>query len=500
MIVNPEYVIAVASVILFVSLMVGKAGSRFGVPSLLLFLGVGMLFGCDGLGIEFDDAYVTQFISMLALTIILFSGGMDTNFADIKPVMAQGTVMATAGVFLTTLLTGGFIYWLFHLFGSVVTLTFPESLLLAAVMSSTDSASVFSILRDKSVHLKEHLRPMLELESGSNDPMAYLLTILLITYIQSGGMSVGEGALALVLQLVVGTLVGILAGKLTILVINKIDMVNASFYPIMLLALAFFTFAATTLCKGNGYLAVYIAGLLVGNARIVHKKSIKTFFDGFTWLWQIVMFLTLGLLVTPHELIPVAGVGLLVGAFLVLLARPLSVFLCLFPFKSFSLKGKLYISWVGLRGAVPIIFATYPLIARIEHASMFFNIVFFITLLSLLVQGTTVTQSARWLNLVKKPEWEDEFGIDLPEDIKSTLSEIKVTPELLAHGNMLMNLPLPDHTLAVMVKRDGHFFVPKGNTVFKENDRILMISDYDDALLKAYEELGVKDFTIKKNL
>lgn len=499
MIANPEHIIAAASVILFVSLVVGKAGSRFGVPSLLLFLAVGMLFGCDGLGIQFDNAYVTQFISMLALTIILFSGGMDTNFADVKPVVAQGAVMATAGVFLTTLLTGSFIYWLFHQFGSVITLTFPEALLLAAVMSSTDSASVFSILRDKSVHLKENLRPMLELESGSNDPMAYLLTILLITYIQSGGMSVGDGVLALILQLFVGALAGILAGKLTIWVINKINMPNTSFYPIMLLALAFFTFAATTLCKGNGYLAVYIAGLLVGNARIVHKKSIKTFFDGFTWLWQIVMFLTLGLLVNPHELIPIAGIGLLVGAFLVLLARPLSVFLCLSPFKNFSLKGKLYISWVGLRGAVPIIFATYPLIAGIEHASMFFNIVFFITLLSLLVQGTTVTQSAKWLNLTKEPEWKDEFGIDLPEDIKSTLSEINVSPALLAHGNMLMQLPLPDHTLAVMVKRNGHFFVPKGNTVLKENDRILMISDYDDALLKAYETLDVKDYTIKKN-
>lgn len=499
MIANPEHIIAAASVILFVSLVVGKAGSRFGVPSLLLFLAVGMLFGCDGLGIQFDNAYVTQFISMLALTIILFSGGMDTNFADVKPVVAQGAVMATAGVFLTTLLTGSFIYWLFHQFGSVVTLTFPEALLLAAVMSSTDSASVFSILRDKSVHLKENLRPMLELESGSNDPMAYLLTILLITYIQSGGMSVGDGVLALILQLFVGALAGIVAGKLTIWAINKINMANTSFYPIMLLALAFFTFAATTLCKGNGYLAVYIAGLLVGNARIVHKKSIKTFFDGFTWLWQIVMFLTLGLLVNPHELIPIAGIGLLVGAFLVLLARPLSVFLCLSPFKNFSLKGKLYISWVGLRGAVPIIFATYPLIAGIEHASMFFNIVFFITLLSLLVQGTTVTQSAKWLNLTKEPKWKDEFGIDLPEDIKSTLSEINVSPALLAHGNMLMQLPLPDHTLAVMVKRNGHFFVPKGNTVLKENDRILMISDYDDALLKAYETLDVKDYTIKKN-
>lgn len=276
-------------------------------------------------------------------------------------------------------------------------------------------------------------------------------------------------------------------------------MANTSFYPILLLATAFFTFAATTLCKGNGYLAVYIAGLIIGNAKIVHKKSIGTFFEGFTWLWQIVMFLTLGLLVNPHELLPVARVGLLVGVFMILLARPISVFLCLIPYKNFSLKGKLYISWVGLRGAVPIIFATYPLIAGMEHANMFFNIVFFITILSLLIQGTTVTQSAKWLDLIKDPERKDEFGIELPEEIKTTLSEIDITPEILVHGNKLMQLPLSDHTLAVLVKRDDHYFVPKGDTLLKENDRLLMISDYDEALLQAYDTLGIKDYTLKKN-
>ena len=496
---NPEYVIAIASVILFFSLVVGKAGYRFGLPSLLLFLAVGMLFGSDGLGIEFSDPYIAQFIGMLALSIILFSGGMDTKVSDIKPIVSQGVVLATLGVLVTTLLTGSFIYWLFHLFGESVTLTFPESLLLAAVMSSTDSASVFSILRSKDVYLKEHLRPTLELESGSNDPMAYLLTIFLITYIQSGGMSIGEATLSLFVQLSIGTLSGFLLGKASVWIINKINMANTSFYPILLLATAFFTFAATTLCKGNGYLAVYIAGLIIGNAKIVHKKSIGTFFEGFTWLWQIVMFLTLGLLVNPHELLPVARVGLLVGVFMILLARPISVFLCLIPYRNFSLKGKLYISWVGLRGAVPIIFATYPLIAGMEHANMFFNIVFFITILSLLIQGTTVTQSAKWLDLIKDPERKDEFGIELPEEIKTTLSEIDITPEILVHGNKLMQLPLSDHTLAVLVKRDDHYFVPKGDTLLKENDRLLMISDYDEALLQAYDTLGIKDYTLKKN-
>ena len=211
---NPEQVLLIASVILFLSIFAGKAGYRFGLPALLLFLGVGMLFGSDGLGIQFSDPNVAQFIGMLALSIILFSGGMDTKVAEVKPIASQGVVLATLGVLATTFITGGFIYWLFGLFGKYVTLTFPESLLLAAVMSSTDSASVFSILRSKGVYLKERLRPTLELESGSNDPMAYMLTLLLIAYIQSGGMNIWEAGLSLVIQLSVGAIAGFLLGRL----------------------------------------------------------------------------------------------------------------------------------------------------------------------------------------------------------------------------------------------------------------------------------------------
>lgn len=496
---NAEEVLLVASVILIFSIFAGKAGYRFGLPALLLFLGVGMLFGSDGLGIQFSDPHIAQFTGMLALSIILFSGGMDTKIAEIKPIAPQGVVLATAGVLATTFITGGFIYWISSFAHHYTTLTFPESLLLAAVMSSTDSASVFSILRSKGVYLKQRLRPTLELESGSNDPMAYMLTLILISYIQVGGMNIGEAILSLAVQLLVGGIAGYLFGRISVYVINKININNESLYPILLLATAFFTFAATTLCKGNGYLAVYIAGLIVGNAKIVHKKSMGTFFDGFAWLWQIVMFLTLGLLVNPHELLPVASIGLAVGLFMIIIARPVSVFLCLLPFKNFDLKGKLYISWVGLRGAVPIIFATYPLIAGVNHAGLIFNVVFFITILSLLIQGTTVTYAAKLLDQIDAPQKKDEFGIELPEDIKSAMSEIDITPEVLSHGNRLMQLTLPDHTLAVMVKRKGRYFIPKGNTELKEKDKLLMISDNDEALLQAYQALGVKDYTIKKN-
>ena len=496
---SPEKVLLVSSMLLILSVFAGKAGYRFGLPSLLLFLGVGMLFGSDGLGIQFDNAKAAQFIGMLALSIILFSGGMDTKLKEIKPVASQGVVLATLGVLLTTFLTGGFIYLICHYSAEYATLTLPESLLLAAVMSSTDSASVFSILRSKGVLLKENLRPTLELESGSNDPMAYLLTLILIAFIQSSGMSVAEAAWMLVLQLVIGVIGGFLLGKVAVWIVNRINVNNASLYPILILAFAFLTYSVVTLCQGNGYLGVYIAGLVFGNAKIVHKRSIGTFFDGFTWLWQIVMFLSLGLLVNPHELLPVTHIGLGIGIFMIVIARPVSVFLSLLPYKNFSWRARLYISWVGLRGAVPIIFATYPLLAGIEHAQWFFNIVFFITILSLLVQGTTVTYVARLLHLIDKPEAKEEFGMELSEDIRSVMSEIDLTPEVLAHGNRLMDLNLPDHTLAVMVKRDGRYFIPTGKTILKANDKLLMISDNDKALLQSYEMLGIKDYTLKQN-
>ena len=496
---NAEEVLLICSVILFVSILAGKAGFRVGLPALLLFLGIGMLFGSDGLGLQFSNPQIAQFIVMIALSIILFSGGMDTKLSEIKPIASQGVVLATLGVLVTTAITGYFIFWLTGLVAGYETLTLAESLLMAAVMSSTDSASVFSILRSKGVYLKQRLRPTLELESGSNDPMAYMLTIILIAYIQSNGMNFLDGAISLAVQLILGLIAGYILGKVSVWIINRVNVENQSLYPILLLAVIFFIFSITSLLKGNGYLAVYIAGLVVGNTKIIHKKSIVTFFDGFTWLWQIVMFITLGLLVNPHELLPVAGIGLTVGIFMIIFARPITVFLCLLPFRNFTTKAKLYISWVGLRGAVPIIFATYPLIAGIENANLIFNVVFFITILSLLVQGTTVTHVARWLHLTDAPDRKDEFGIELPEEIKSAMSEIDITKEVLSHGNKLMQLKLPDHTLAVMVKRDGKYFIPKGNTELHENDKLLMISDNDEALLQSYESLGIKGFTMKKN-
>ena len=377
MIFTAENILLIGSILLFVSIVVGKTGYRFGVPALLLFLLVGMLFGSDGLGLQFHNAKIAQFIGMVALSVILFSGGMDTKFKEIRPILSPGIVLSTVGVFLTALFTGLFIWYLSGMSWTNIHFPLITSLLLASTMSSTDSASVFAILRSQKMNLKHNLRPMLELESGSNDPMAYMLTIVLIQFIQSDGMGTGNIIGSFIIQFLVGAAAGYILGKLAILILNKINIDNQSLYPILLLSFVFFTFAITDLLRGNGYLAVYIAGMMVGNHKITFRKEIATFMDGLTWLFQIIMFLMLGLLVNPHEMIEVAVVALLIGVFMIFIGRPLSVFLCLLPFRKITLKSRLFVSWVGLRGAVPIIFATYPVVANVEGSNMIFNIVFF---------------------------------------------------------------------------------------------------------------------------
>ena len=478
MIFTAENILLIGSILLFVSIVVGKTGYRFGVPALLLFLLVGMLFGSDGLGLQFHNAKIAQFIGMVALSVILFSGGMDTKFKEIRPILSPGIVLSTVGVFLTALFTGLFIWYLSGM--SWTNNHFPviTSLLLASTMSSTDSASVFAILRSQKMNLKHNLRPMLELESGSNDPMAYMLTIVLIQFIQSDGMGTGNIIGSFIIQFLVGAAAGYILGKLAILILNKINIDNQSLYPILLLSFVFFTFAITDLLRGNGYLAVYIAGMMVGNHKITFRKEIATFMDGLTWLFQIIMFLMLGLLVNPHEMIEVAVVALLIGVFMIVIGRPLSVFLCLLPFRKITLKSRLFVSWVGLRGAVPIIFATYPVVANVEGSNMIFNIVFFITIVSLIVQGTSVSFVARLLHLSTPLEKTgNDFGVELPEEIDTDLSDMTITMEMLNEADTLKDMNLPKGTLVMIVKRGDEFLIPNGTLKLHVGDKLLLISE-----------------------
>src|SRR5690554_154886 len=353
-----ELILLTVSVLFFLSILAGKAGHRFGVPALLLFLAVGMVFGSDGVGIHFENIQLAQTIGSVALCIILFSGGMDTKISDIRPILPQGVVLATIGVLLTAIFTG-FAVW--HVLGMTMEsagMGFITSLLLAATMSSTDSASVFSILRSRGLRLKNNLKPMLELESGSNDPMAYVLTITLIGIVRmetepNYWLAIGN----LLLQLLIGGAAGYLFGKLAVYTNNHLKIDNRSLYPILVFTFCIFIFSATYFLKGNGYLAVYVGGLVIGNSQFVHKRSSLNFFDGMAWMSQLLMFLTLGLLINPSELIPIAIPGLIISIVMIFLTRPISIFLCLLPFPKMGIKDKVFISWVGLRGAVPIIFA-----------------------------------------------------------------------------------------------------------------------------------------------
>ena len=471
-------ILLVGSVLLFVSIIVGKAGYKFGVPTLLLFLLVGMLFGSDGLGLQFHNADEAQFIGMVALSIILFSGGMDTKFNDVRPIMAQGIMLSTIGVLLTAFFTGIFIWWISGMSWSNIAFPITTSLLLAATMSSTDSASVFAILRSQNINLKHNLRPMLELESGSNDPMAYMLTIVLIQLVQASGVSSGDIALSFAIQFIVGGALGYALGRAAVFMLNKLNIDNQSLYPILLLAFVFFTFSITDLFKGNGYLAVYIAGMIVGNNKIKHRKEITTFMDGLSWLFQIIMFLCLGLLVNPHEMLDVAIVATLIGVFMIFIGRPLSVFLCLLPFKNMTTRSRIFISWVGLRGAVPIIFATYPVVAGIEGANMIFNIVFFITIVSLIVQGTTISTMANKLKLSKPmPKTGNEFGVELPEEINTHLYDMVIEPSHITSGDTLKDMALPKGTLVMIVKRNEEYLIPNGTLKLHVGDRLLLISE-----------------------
>ena len=489
--ITTENILLVGSLLLVAGVLIGKTSYRFGLPLLLIFLLVGMGFGTDGAGIQFSDMHTAQFIGMIALCIILFSGGMGTKIAAIRPIIVPGIVLSTVGVLLTALITGAFIWWLSGMSWTNIHFAFVPSLLLAATMSSTDSASVFGILGSQKVGLKNNLRPMLELESGSNDPMAYMLTIILIEVLTIGGkLSAGSILLELLLQFGVGLGMGWLMGKITLRLIGFYNRIGgeagaredasqaASMLSIMIVGSVFFTFAVTTALSGNGYLAVYVCGIVLGNATIPNSRGILKFLDGLTWLAQIVVFLMLGLLVNPHEMVEVAAVSLLIGVFMILVGRPSSVFLSLSPLRKISMRSKLFVSWVGLRGAVPIIFATYPVIAGIEGASQIFNIVFFVTLLSLLVQGTTVIATARRLKLIDTDAVDDDdFGVELADELPTTLNTLTLTEEHLSRGRTLRDMNLPEGSLVMMIRRGDRYIVPNGTRRLHPGDRLLIIRE-----------------------
>ncbi len=467
-----EYGLIAAAGLLLVSVLVSKISDRFGVPALLLFLGLGMLAGSDGPGgIYFDNPAIAQFIGVIALVLILFSGGLDTEINQVRAVLKEGVLLSTLGVLITALITG----WVCI---ALLDLPLLVGLLMGAIVSSTDAAAVFSVLRSKGISLKGHLKPLLELESGSNDPMAIFLTVGLIQLIQFPQRSPLNLIGLFFLQMLVGAVIGVLMGWLTVWLINHIRLGYEGLYPVLSLALVFLTFGLTSILGGSGFLAVYLTGIVLGNREFIHRRSLLRFHDGLAWLMQITMFLTLGLLVFPSRLVPVAGSGLLIAAALMLIARPVSIFITL-PGRRFDIREKLFLSWVGLRGAVPIILATFPLLAQIPQADMMFNVVFFVVLTSVLLQGTTITPLARWLKLDAPVTPKRIYPIEYTPvgGFKSELKELAVPPHSPMVGKAIVELGLPDDFLVVLIARQNDFVMPSGGTIIEAGDTLLALAD-----------------------
>lgn len=474
------------SILLIASILASKTSIKLGIPALILFLAVGMLAGSEGIGkIYFDDPHLAEILGVLALNFILFSGGMDTKWESVKPIVWRGVALSTLGVLLTAAIVGGFV----HL---VTDFTLLEGLLLGSIVSATDATAVFSILRTKNVALKGSLRHVLELESGSNDPMAYILTISFTYLVSHGDASIPVLIFQFVKQMLIGGIAGILLGKLLVMVINKIKLDIEGLYPVLVMAMLFFIFSSTHLIGGNGFLAVYLAAMVLGSSNFIHKKSIIKFYDGMAWLMQIVMFITLGLLVFPSRILPVMGIGLLISAVLIFLARPIAVFISLSFFKM-RIREKFFISWVGLRGAVPIVFATYPLIAGIAKADMIFNLVFFISVSSVLLQGSALHLVAEWLKVTvpKKAKRITALDLELNDTVQSEFTEVILPGNSDAVGKPIVKLKLPKRTLIILIVRNGKYIQPNGSTVLEEGDKLLLLASNKDMLKEVYKTLGV---------
>jgi cell volume regulation protein A len=471
-----EYIFIVISVLIIVSIIISKLSDNIGVPSLVLFLLIGMLAGSEGIGkIYFDDIFTAQTIGTLALIFILFSGGLDTKWESVRNVMWQSVSLSTIGVLITAAIIGITVNYFFGV-------GLLESLLLGSIISSTDAAAVFSVLRSKNVNLKKNIKPLLEFESGSNDPMAIFLTILFTGLITSQIGSVLDVSLLVLSQFLIGGASGFVLGKLIVMIVNKIKFYYEGIYLVLTLAFAIFTFSITSIIGGSGFLAVYIAGILIGNSYIVQKKTLFRFFDGLAWLGQIGMFLTLGLLVFPNQLIPVITEGLWISLILILFARPVSVFLSLL-FTGYKFNEKIFISWVGLRGAVPIILATIPFTSGIPNASLYFNLIFFIVLTSALVQGWTIPFFAKILRVKAKPEHDITSPIEFTgkSDSETQLVDFIIPYRSKIIGKSLVDLNLPADSLVVLICRNEKFIVPSGGTTFEEGDILQILVNKDNA-------------------
>lgn len=463
-------ILLITAVLLISAIILNKIGGKFGVPSLLIFILVGILAGSDGiLGIHFEDYSLSQYVGIVAISYILFMGGLSVNIGELKPIVTEGVILATLGVFVTGVIVGLCSYYLLNL-------PLLECFLLGAIVSSTDAAAVFGVLRSKSISLGNNLKPLLEFESGSNDPMAVFLTLGVIGLI-SGQLNFGGLIFDFFKQMILGIVFGYVIARLTMIIINKIKLEYDSLYVVITLASVIFTYSFISIMGGNGFIGVYVCGLAMAAGKFVNKKTLIKFHDAVAWLMQIVMFMILGLLVNFKAGFVHTKEAFLVALVLIFVARPIAIFLCDVGFKR-SLKEKLMISWVGLRGAAPIVLATFPLTANVEHAVDIFNIVFFVVIISVLVQGTTIPYVAKLLKVDAPLEQNHDSVIEYGDkDPNNKMIEFTVSDNAAAAGKQLYELNLPQGTLVSLIYKKGEYVIPTGSTVVEPCDVLFVLMD-----------------------
>jgi len=458
-----------AGILLLVGIASSKFSARVGMPVLVLFLAVGMAAGSEGVvGIVFEDYGVANNVGIAALALILFDGGLRTSLDRVRSAWRPALSLATLGVLLTSVLTGLAAVW-------VLGVSIVEGLLLGSIVGSTDAAAVFSIFRTSGIKLAERLAATLEVESGSNDPMAIFLTIGLLGVLTGATGSVGALILQLVLQFGVGAVVGIGVGRVAAWVIERINLDYPGLYPLLVVSFGLVAFGMASAFGGSGFLAVYLAGIVLGNSTIVFRNGIFLFHDAAAWLSQIVLFVMLGLLSFPSRLIDVAADGLLIALVLIMVARPIAVFVSTLPFR-FSLKENLFMSWVGLKGAVPITLATYPLMAGIEGSVLLFNVVFFVVLVSAITQGWSLPTVARWMGLGMPSDAVPPVSVEIIalRHVDGEIVEYIVAPSARVAGQRLRDLALPDGVVVTLVVHGNEVIMPRGATPLGPGDHVFI--------------------------